>query len=249
MLGVASGVQIGIIVLVLQYGAAAEGMPIEKYRYCYFFALAMLAVVLTAAKLSSGKKKFSVFDLLIVAAIVQSVIGGVTSFYTYGLDNDLALAIQNISNAVRVSTEPISLFILGIVFLLSVVPFFLLRFSFNAVCFDSDESNSMGVNTRLIKFAALVLGSLMMTAGMVHCGSVGMISLIVPFLARAVFGAESKKLFWGNLLFGGLILLICRDIASFIPFAETGLPIGAVVQFIAMPVFVLILFSGRRTWE
>jgi iron complex transport system permease protein len=249
MLGVASGVQVGIIVLVLRYEFAAEGLPLEKYKYCYFFALAMLALVLVAAKLSSGSKKFSVFDLLIVAAIVQAIIGGVTSFFTYGMDNDLALALQNVSNAVRVNTEPISLYVLGAVFLISVIPFFLLRFSFNAVCFDSDESGSMGVNTRLVKFVSLALGSLMMTAGMVHCGSVGMISLIVPFIARAVFGAESKKLFWGNLLIGGLILLICRDIAAFIPFAETGLPIGAVVQFVAMPVFVLILFSGRRTWE
>jgi len=117
------------------------------------------------------------------------------------------------------------------------------------VCFDTDDSNSMGVNTRFVKFLALVLGSLMMTAGMVHCGAVGMVSLMVPFISRGIFGAESRKLFWGNLLIGGFVLLLCRDIAFFIPFSGDGIPLGSVVEFVTLPVFVAILLSKRRTWE
>jgi iron complex transport system permease protein len=249
MLGVATGVQAGLIVMALRYGGAAIYMPFEKYKYCYIFALAMLALCMGMAKISSGKKKFSIFDLLIVAAIVSQVVGGVTSYFVYGMDNTFALVLQQLSNVLTVNTEPISLIMLGAITVISVVPFFLLRFSFNAVCFDSDDSNSMGVNTRIIKFTALVLGSLMMTAGMIHCGAVGMISLMVPFISRGIFGAESRNLFWGNLLIGGLLLLLCRDIAFFIPFSGDGLPLGAVVEFVTLPVFVAILLSKRRTWE
>jgi iron complex transport system permease protein len=249
MLGVGTGVHIGIVVLVLTYETAAYGMPGTKYAYCYLFALIMLGAVMLIAKLSSGKRKFSVFDLLIVASIFSSVVGAVTSFFTYGMDNDLALVMQDISNAIIVNTDSLSLGILGIVTLISVLPFFLLRFSFNAVCFDNEESSSMGVNTRFIKFFSLVLGSLMVVAGMVHSGSVGMISLMVPFISRSLFGAESRNLFWGNLLLGGLVLLICRDIAAFIPYGNHGFPIGGIVQFLSMPIFILILISGRRTWE
>jgi iron complex transport system permease protein len=138
---------------------------------------------------------------------------------------------------------------LAIIARVSLVPFFLLRFSFNIVCFDQDESNSMGLNTRRIKFISLVLGSLMMTAGVVHSGAVGMLSLMVPFISRGIFGAESSKLFWANLLIGGFILLLCRDIAFFIPFSADGLPVGVAVEFVTLPIFVLILTSRRRTWE
>lgn len=249
MLGVGTGVQVGLIILVLGYGSAAPYMPLEKYKYCYIAALAMLVCVMAVARLSSGKRKFSVFDLLIVAAIVSQIVGGVTSYFTYGMDNSFALALQDASNVMKVNTEPISLALLGIVAAVSIVPFFLMRFSFNAVCFDSDESGSMGVNTRAVKFVSLVLGSLMMTAGMVHSGAVGMLSLMVPFIARGLFGAESRGLFWGNLLIGGVLLLLCRDIAYFIPFSVDGLPIGTAVEFVTLPVFVLILTSRRRTWE
>jgi iron complex transport system permease protein len=249
MLGVGTGVQVGLIIMVLTYGGAAIGMPLEKYKYCYIFAIAMLAAVMGVAKLSSGKRKFSVFDLLIVAAIVSQIVGGVTSYFVYGMDNSFALALQNLSNVLTVNVEPVSFLLLGIVTAVSIVPFFLMRFSFNAVCFDTDDSNSMGVNTRFVKFISLVLGSLMITAGMVHCGGIGMISLMVPFISRGIFGAESSRLFWGNLLIGGLILLLCRDIAFFIPFSPDGLPIGTAVEFVTLPVFVAILLSHRRTWE
>jgi iron complex transport system permease protein len=249
MLGVGTGVQVGLIIMVLTYGGAAIHMPFEKYRYCYIAAIAMLAVIMAAAKLSSGKRKFSVFDLLIVAAIVSQIVGGVTAYYMYSMDNSVAFTLQALSNVMTVDTEPISLLLLGIIVLVSIVPFFLLRFSFNIVCFDSDESNSMGLNTRLIKFVSLVLGSLMMTAGMVHCGAVGMLSLMVPFISRGLFGAESSKLFWANMLIGGFILLLCRDIAFLIPFSADGLPIGAMIEFVTLPIFVLILTSGKRTWE
>jgi iron complex transport system permease protein len=249
MLGVGTGVQAGLIYMALTYGAAATSMPREKYTYCYIFALAMLALVMATAKLSSGKRKFSVFDLLIVAAIVSQIVGGVTSYFVYGMDNSFALILQNLSNVLSVNTEPVSFAMLGAVTVLTVTPFFLMRFSFNSVCFDGDEANSMGLNTRAVKFAALVLGSLMMTAGMVHCGAVGMVSLIVPFISRGVFGAESRGLFWGNLLIGGFVLLLCRDIAFFIPFSIDGMPIGTVVEFVTLPVFVAIITGRRRTWE
>jgi iron complex transport system permease protein len=249
MLGVGTGVSIGLIVLVLTYGTAALTMPVEKYEYCYLFALIMLGSVLLIAKLSGGRRKFSVFDLLIVASIFSTVVGGIIGFFSYGMDNDLALVLADLSNAIVVNTEPVSFAALGIVSLISLVPFFLLRFSFNAVCFDNEESSSMGVNTRIIKFISLILGSLMVVAAMVHSGSVGMISLMVPFVSRSIFGAESRNLFWGNILIGGLVLLICRDIAAFIPYGNHGFPIGGIVQFLSMPVFILILISGRRTWE
>lgn len=249
MLGVGTGIQAGLIVMALTYGEATLYMPLEKYTYCYAFALTMLALVMGVAKLSSGKRKFSVFDLLIVAAIVSQIIGGVTSYFVYGMDNSFALVLQNLSNVLNVNTEPVSIAMLAAVTALTVIPFFLMRFSFNAVCFDSDESNSMGLNTRVVKFISLVLGSLMMTAGMVHCGAVGMVSLIVPFISRGLFGAESRGLFWGNLLIGGLVLLLCRDIAFFVPFSVDGMPIGTVVELVTLPVFVAVITGRRRTWE
>ena len=249
MLGVNTGVQMGILVLVLQYGGMAQNMPFQKYVYCYIGAAAMLALIIVTGKISSGKNKFSVFDLLITGAILSQVVSAVRTYYTFSMENDQVLLLKEISNAISVNIDPISFIFLGAVLLICLVPIWLIRFSFNAVCFDNDEARSFGVNTMGIKMIALLLGTFMVTAAMVHCGSVGMVSLIAPIISRAVFGADFRKVFWGNLLVGGTILVVCRDIASMIPFTTEGLPVGTVVDFVAVPIFVVVIIMQRRVWE
>lgn len=249
MLGVNTGVELGILVLVMRFGADALYMPLEKYIYCYIGAAAMLGIILIFGKISSGKNKFSVFDLLIVGAILSQVAGAVKTYFTFNMDNDYVLLIQEISNAIRVNIDDISLIFLGITLAVCLIPVYLTRFSFNAAAFDADESKSYGVNTIVMKVILLIVGTFMVTAAMVHCGTVGMAALIAPFISRAVFGADSRKLFWSNILIGGGLLVLCRDIASMIKFTSYGIPMGIIVDFIAVPVFVLILAGQRRTWE
>lgn len=249
MLGVNAGVELGILALVINYGSKALYMPFEKYVFCYTGAVAMLAVILFFGKISSGRNRFSITDLLIVGAILSQVAGAVKTYYTFNMDNDYVLLIQEISNAIRVNIENVSMIFLGIVLLLSVIPVYLTRFSFNAVAFERDESRSYGINTTIMKVVMLIIGTFMVTAAMVHCGTVGMVALIAPFLSRALFGADSRKLFWSNVLVGGGLLVLCRDIASMIKFTIDGMPMGTIVDFVAVPIFVLILAGQRRTWE
>lgn len=249
MLGVNTGVSLGILLLVLQYEGLALSMPFEKYVYCYSGAIIMLILVLGAGKLSSGKRKFSVFDLLIVGSILSQAVGAIQTYYTFSMDNDDLLLLQEVSSAIALNTDNISFIFLGAALLICIVPVYLIRFSFNAVCFDNDEARSFGINTGAMKIVTLLLGTFMITAAMVHCGTVGMVTLIAPFISRAIFGAEFRKVFWGNILVGGTILVLCRDIASLIYFTAQGLPIGTVVDFVAVPIFVVIMVTQRRVWE
>lgn len=245
MLGINTGVNLGILFLVLAYGGAALSMPFEKYIYCYTCAAAVFLLVMGAGKLSSGKKKLSVFDLLIVGAILSQIVSAVRSYFTFSMDNDLILVLNQITNAIRVNVENISFVFLAIAALVSLVPMYLIRFSFNAVCFENDQSKSFGLRTGAMKIFALAAGCVMATAAMVHCGTVGMISLIAPFVSRAIFGADFRRLFWANVLIGGAMLVICRDIAAVIYFTAQGLPLGIVVDFVAVPIFTIILVYCR----
>ncbi len=249
MLGVSTGVNVGVLILVLQYGLYAESHLSEKYLYCYIGAGVMLTLVLVLGKISSGKKRMSVFDLLIIGVILSSIIGAIMSFFTMGMENDIALVYREIMMMIRMDTSKQAFSILGFAMLISLVPMFMLRFSFNAVSFESDDTRSLGINAYLMKIVTLVLGTIMITAAMIHCGSAGMISLVAPFIARGLFGAEFRRQFWGTLLIGGGILLICKDIIGLIPFGTDGIPLGTIVDFVALPVFVLIVVKQKRVWE
>lgn len=248
MLGVSSGVSLGVMVLVLQFEFAATSMLLYKYIYCYIGATCMLALVLFMGKVSSGRGRLNIFDLLIVGAILSQIIGAVMTYFTYGMDNDLALVYQQVSAAIEMDTSKEAFAFLGAVTVISLIPMLLLRFSFNAAAFDSDDSRSMGVSSYGIKILTMILGTFMIAAAMIHCGAAGMISLIAPFIARGVFGAEFRKQFWGNLMIGGTILVICKDIVGLIPFYGSHVPLGTIVDFVVLPLFVVIIVSNRRIW-
>lgn len=248
MLGVSAGVNLGVMVLVLQFEFAAIHMMLYKYIYCYTGAVCMLALVLVMGKISSGRGRMNIFDLLIVGAILSQIIGAVMTFFTYGMDNDLALVYQQVSAVIEMDTSRNAFLFLGSVTAISLIPMLLLRFSFNAVAFETDDSRSLGVNPYGMKIATMILGTFMIAAAMIHCGSSGMISLIAPFIARGVFGAEFRKQFWGNLAIGGTILVVCKDIVGMIPFYGSHVPLGTIVDFVVLPIFVVIVVSQRRIW-
>lgn len=249
MLGVSTGVNLGTLLLVVTYGGMALHMPLQKYIYCYVCAAGVLALLMVMAKISSGKRRFSVTDLLIVSAIVTQVAGAVQTYYTFSMENDEALLLQEVRNAMDINTDPVSFIFLGAALVISVLPVFFMRFSLNAASFVDDEARSLGISPLMIKLAALTAGTFMTASAMVHCGGVGMVSLIVPFLSRAVFGADFRKVFAGNVLIGGTVMVLCRDIAGQIFLTPDGIPAGTVADFIAMPVFVIIIVTQRRIWE
>lgn len=249
MLGVSSGVSFGVMVLVLQFEFAAVDMLFYKYVYCYIGAAVMLGLVLFMGKISSGRGRMNIFDLLIVGAILSQITGAVMTYFTYGMENDLALVYQQVSAAIEMDTSREAFLFLGAVTVISLIPMLLLRFSFNAVGFENDDSRSLGIHTYGMKITTMVLGTFMIAAAMIHCGSAGMISLIAPFIARGLFGAEFRRQFWGNLIIGGGILVICKDIVGLIPFYGSSVPLGTIVDFVVLPIFVVIIATQRRVWN
>lgn len=249
MLGVSTGVNCGVLLLVIQFGTYAYSMTQRKYLYCYIGAAIILTLVLLLGRISSGKKKFSVFDLLLAGTVISQIIGAIISFYTFSMDNDIVLIYQEIAGAINLDTTGAAYLTLFAAMLISIIPLYLMRFSFNAVGFEPDDTRSLGINSLGMKIITLMLGTFMITAAMIHTGSAGMISLIAPFIARGLFGADFRKQFWGNLLIGGGLLLACKDAVELIPFGTDGMPLGTMVDFIVVPLFVLIVASQRRTWE
>lgn len=250
MLGVSSGINMGLIALVLLFQSSASYMTGYRYLFCYGGAILVLLVVMLSGRAVSGRRSFSVVDMLLVGSIISQLLGTVTTYIGYFyMDDTLWEVYYLISEQIKVNTEVISYISLFTVFVVGVVPIFLLRFSLNAMSFSDTDSKFLGVNANRLRFISLVCGSIMVIAAQIHCGMIAMVSLVVPHLSRFLFGAEFKKQFFGNILIGALLLLFCRNIAAMIPFLEDGLPIGTVVSFVTMPIFVWMLAIQQRSWE
>lgn len=251
MLGVTSGVSLGMMVLVALYHAAAPSMLYERYAMCYGFAAIILAVVLVAGKRLSGKgKPYDIVTMLLIGSILSQLIGFVVSYVTlFVMEEDDYLVFYTLSQMLTVSTSLISWVTLGIAAVASFVPIWLNRYKLNALAFDDQESRLLGVNPVRLRALALVCGAIMILAATIHVGAVALVSLVVPFISRSVFGCEFNKQLIGNLCISPLLLLFCRNLTDLVPFIGEGLALGSIVSVVALPLFVVLMARYVRGWE
>ncbi len=250
MLGVQSGVNVGIVILVLTLGTGALYATGARYLLCYGCAAAILLVVLLSGRLIGGRGTFNVVNMLIVGSIVSQIAGTVITYITnLYMSTQLYEVYFEVQEQLNVDASVTSWIALFVAFAVSFAPIAAARFGMNALSMADDDARMLGVNVSALRIAALLSGSIMVTAATVYCGTVSMVSLLVPHIARALFGAEFRKQLVGNMLLGAILLLLCRDIVAIVPFLDTGIPIGTAVTWVTMPFFVWMLAVQQRSWE
>ena len=251
MLGVSSGVQLGVLTLVVLFGVAAVNAGAWRYLLCYGFGLAMLIALFVLAKLMSGKgRPLNVVNMLVIGTLLSQLAGVVVTYVTWYMFDDELWEVYNALNEVLVvDTSWYAILLLCITAFVSMVPVVVLRFRLNALSFDEADMRLLGINSRRLQLIALACGTVMMIGAQVSIGTVAMLALVVPHVSRMVFGADFRKQTIGNVLLGALILVICRTLLSFVPAIGAFLPIGTVVNFIVLPAFVWILATQQRSWE
>lgn len=251
MLGVSSGIQLGVLILVLLFGTAATTLGALRYCFSYGCAAATLVLLFVCARLIGGKgRPLNVVNMLVIGTLISQLIGVVTTYVTWYLfDDELWEVYNTINEMLTVDTSWYVFVFLLVTILLSCVPVFLLRFRLNCLSFDETDIRMMGVDPRRVQLIALICGTIMMIGAQVSVGTVSMLSLVVPHVSRAFFGAEFRKQLVGNVLIGAFIMLACRVILSLIPAVGLALPIGTVVSVLVLPAFVWMIAIQQRSWE
>jgi iron complex transport system permease protein len=254
MLGVSSGINLGLLVLVVQYSVYAYERITERYLYSLGFAFLMLIIVMAAGRFA-GKNRRSVTDMLLVGSVLGQISGAVITFLRFNMEQEEMIVYQNLSMygfSVNISYDfagTAILILLG-VFLVCMIPLFLMRFSFDTLSFSDDEARVLGVNPGIIRVALIILVTVVVTTAILYCGNVGVLSLVVPHISRYLFGSRFKDLMRGTVLMGVLLLLVCRAVSSLLYLEGMGnFPIGTLAGLLAAPILAMVLSQKRRGWE
>lgn len=249
MLGVANGVNVASLVLVLVVGAGAVAASGLYYLFAYVGGLLMLGLVMLGGKWISPKGSFNVVNMLLIGTVLSQLTGVIITYVQTNIFTDADwLAYYTLQTGV--SVDSIYTWIsLAVGLVVSLVPVLLFRFRLNLVSFSDEEARLLGVNPNRLRLVALACGSVMILTAQVNAGQVAMISLVVPFVVRAAFGAEFRKQLWGNVLVGAFILIACWDVASFVTIPNFELPVGTVVSVVVLPLFVWMIALRQRSWE
>ena len=247
ILGATAGVGIGNVLVIMLYSAAAAEQIYLRYQFCYGFTAICVILVLVLARLTGSKaENFSILETVMLGSVVSQGIRVVTMYIMYNLPDEDMLLYQQVTLGTYMQTDAVSMLIFFAVMAATIIPVLLLRYRMNIIGLDKMETTTIGVSSAPMRIVGQLCGVLMVTCAMIHCGEVGMLSLVIPYVVRQTVGSDFRKVCVYSALVGGSLLMICRLLTSFIPLLNEPIPIVFVVNLLLIPVFMIILARQRR---
>lgn len=250
LLGVTNGVKVGLLVMFGAYGMSATLLIPERFIYGYAAGAITLCAVFLLSKLITRRKcSISVFDMLVIGTIASTLLSAVSKYIMNMLATvDMWSLFFEFQEGLDIYNDPITYAVLAAATIVSLVPVILMRFRLNLLSFSDGEARVLGTNPRLLRVLTIVSGSIMILTAQVFMGSASSFALVIPFMARGLFGSEFRRQLWGNVLLGMFALLICRDLCALIPFVGVGIPIGTVAGIVTLPIFIWATMFARKAW-
>ncbi len=114
----------------------------------------------------------------------------------------------------------------------------------NALRIGEAQARSVGVNVERVQWLVLASAALFAACSVELAGMIGFVGLIVPHAGRRIVGSDTRLLLPASALIGITLCVIadavCRTVA-----APAEIPLGILLAFIGVPVFLWLFLRGR----
>lgn len=233
-LGVSQGSAFGAA-LVIVFGANSSVMV--QISATFFGLLALASSYFLAKRFRFGGRLLRlVLSGIAVSAIFSSALGVIKLVAEPTKDlQDITFwmmgGLWNSNWKQILTVMPIVLVCLGMLFNY--------RWRMNLLSLQEKSAYSVGLNPKLDRTVLLVVATIGTTLTISLTGLIGWVGLIMPHLARKLFGSDSKAALPGSMVMGSIFLLLCDTVGRTL--LPTEIPIGLLTSFIGAVIFIVIL--------
>ncbi len=241
ILGASAGAGFGAALGIL---FSMNSFAIQIMSFCF----GLLAVFLTYFVSSRfGRSTDTIFLLILGGMLIGSLFQAFISLTKYVADPDEKLpAITFWLMGSLASVRKSDILTILIPFIFGFIILFIMRWKLNVMSFGEEEAKTLGINTKRVRFAVILASTFLTSASVSICGMIGWVGLVVPHLARMVFGPNFKYLIPASALMGGTYLLIVDDIAR--TASKIEIPLGILTAIVGAPFFIYLLMRARKGW-
>jgi len=247
VLGLSSGASLGVAVVVL----GTSFLPISLSEFFLssigiIIASSLGSFIVLVSVLVIAKRLRDTMAILIVGLMFGSLTSAIVGSLTYfssaeQLQKFTFWSLGNLGNltwnSIGILTCCVALGVLLSVF--SIKPL-------NALLLGENYARSLGINYKKTKYIILLATSILAGSITAFVGPIAFVGLAVPHITKLVFQTSNHKiLFWGTLLFGAIIMLICDSITQ-IPGTEIVLPINAITSIFGAPIVIWLLVGKKK---
>jgi len=139
-----------------------------------------------------------------------------------------------------------TIYIVTIPILLGIFLMIFLSKYLNILSLGDEEARSLGINVKFVRFVIILIATFISAFTVVLAGMIGWVGLVIPHIARLLFGSNNIIIVPITALLGGIYLLIIDNISRTLFSVE--IPIGILTSLIGIPFFAYALKNVKKGW-
>ena len=206
----------------------------------------LIAVFLTYS-ISRIKGRATIIMMVLSGIVIASMFQAFVSLVKYMADPEDKLPAITYWLMGSLTGVTYKSLLIGLPFLIvGITIILLLRWKLNVLSLSEDEAHSMGVNVRKMRLF-IVLASTMITASAISmCGQVGWVGLVIPHIARMIFGSNNRFIIPASISLGAVFMILIDTIARSATQGE--IPVSILTATVGAPFFIYLLKRTGGAW-
>ena len=129
---------------------------------------------------------------------------------------------------------------------LGVSFFRLMAWKYNALLSGEATAKTMGVHVEGLRFASLLLASVITAVCVSFLGIIGFVGIICPHVTKKCLGQDHRVTIPASCLMGSLLLLLADTVSRSLG-SGSALPVGAITSLLGAPFFIAIIFRRKES--
>jgi len=237
ILGVSSGASIGAAVaFILGWDTVVFGVTLPAL----VTALLTLLIILGIARI---KGKHNTNTLLLIGIALNFLISALITLLVVVNQKEMQkIYFWTMGSLTHVSWVEIAWLIPIMAVCISIL--FYHAKALNIMQVGTETAQTLGIDTQRTTYIVLITSSVLISVVVSFCGSIGFIGLIMPHVARILFGSNNRRLFTYSLFFGAFFLLVADTLARTIA-APAELPVGSITALAGAPYFIYLVLRKK----
>jgi iron complex transport system permease protein len=217
-----------------------------------------IGVVAIVLLLATRRGRLEPVTLLLVGVVMNSIDGAMFILLDAlhpeiagGTGGAMGFLVGGIQSNLTFGQESVAAIIVGIGWFI----LFYLAGQLNVAALHEAEAESLGIRVQRLRWAGLLIASIVTAAAVSISGPIGFVGLICPHLVRRLIGPDHRRLLPWSTACGAALLCLADAISRFISrpkfpgtdfhLAGTHLPVGILTAILGGPFFLFLLWEGR----
>lgn len=220
---------------------AVGANPFATSLMAFIFSALSILLILGLCRLRSYSPNVVVLAGIAIGAVWTAA---TTILQFYATDVGISAAvIWNFGDLGR-ATYKTDLIMLAAV-ILGIMFFALMSWRYNSLLSGEATAKSMGINVDALRFASLLISSVITAVCVSFLGVIGFVGIICPHVTKKLLGQDHRVSVPVSALTGSLLLLLADTLSRSMG-SGSALPVGAITSLLGAPFFIAIIFSKKE---